>query len=127
MMKFVREARSPVTIRRLDKGAVTIGDEVFTDNVTLFRDSANHGPDFDSVASLREEQLAGIIAEKPEIIVVGGGWNAPLVPRTLSFAMARHGIGFEVMDTPAACRTFNILLSEGRDAAAVLRITDRDD
>ena len=63
-MKFIREARSAVTIRRLDKGAVTIGDEVFTDNVTLFRDSASPGPDFESVSSLREEQLADVIAEK---------------------------------------------------------------
>jgi uncharacterized protein len=38
------------------------------------------------------------------------------------FALARKGIGFETMDTPAACRTFNILVSEGRDVAAVLVI-----
>ena len=35
-------------------------------------------------------------------------------------AFSKAGIGFEVMDTPAACRTYNVLISEGRYAAAAL-------
>ena len=54
--------------------------------------------------------------------MIGAGWSPALPPRELTFAMARLGIGFEVMDTPAACRTFNILVAEGRRPAAVLVI-----
>jgi uncharacterized protein len=40
------------------------------------------------------------------------------------FALARRGIGLETMDTPAACRTFNILVNEGRRPTAILKISD---
>jgi uncharacterized protein len=36
--------------------------------------------------------------------------------------MARRGVGIEVMDTPAACRTFNILVAEGRRPAAIIKV-----
>jgi uncharacterized protein len=41
------------------------------------------------------------------------------------FAMARSGIGLEIMDTPAAARTFNVLLGEGRSVTALLYPTDK--
>ena len=63
-----------------------------------------------------------VIAQAPEIILFGTGWNTVLPPRDVVFDLARKGIGFETMDTPAACRTFNILVSEDRDVAAVLLI-----
>ena len=41
-------------------------------------------------------------------------------PRELTFSFARKGIGFEVMDTAAAARTFNVLANEDRRVVAVL-------
>ncbi len=72
------------------------------------------------VESLTIDDLALLIETGPELIVLGTG-NRQLLPnRDLMFAMARRGIGLEVMDTPAAARTFNVLVNEGRSVAAVL-------
>ena len=89
----------------------------------LYRDTIERGWTATAQDDLSIDDVASIIALQPEIIVYGTGWSPVLPPRDLTFALARKGIGFEVMDTPAACRTFNILISEDRDVAAILRLT----
>jgi uncharacterized protein len=70
--------------------------------------------------ALSAEHLEPIAAAKPEIVVLGCG-AAFRFPRPEVLApMYRAGIGVEVMDTKAACRTYNILLSEGRRVVAAL-------
>lgn len=123
-MRFVREANSAVSIRHVRKGALMVGTEELTENVILFRDSIQRGWTADNVESLDETDFADLIADEPEIVIFGTGWKSCLPPRELVFALARRGIGFEMMDTPAACRTFNILVNEDRDVAAVLIVAD---
>ncbi len=121
-MKFVRETRSSITIHRVDEGVIRIGDEEIRENVVLFRDTIERGWMVDDVSKLVESDFASLLEKNPEIVVFGTGWIPKLPPRELVFALARRGIGFETMDTPAACRTFNVLISEDRDVAAVLLI-----
>jgi uncharacterized protein len=122
LMKFIREPGTAVTVRHVEKGMIRIGDEVMTENVILFRDEIRFGWNANDIENLQEDEVGELIAEDPEILILGCGWQSILPPRDLMFALARKGIGFETMDTPAACRTFNILVSEGRDVAAVLVI-----
>jgi len=69
---------------------------------------------------LSPESLAGIAAEPLEILLIGTGWTHGFVhPRTYG-ALLGARIGVEVMETRAACRTYNILLAEGRKVAAAL-------
>lgn len=121
-MKFVREPGSAVTVRHVEQGKIKIGNEELTDNVVLFRDEIHRGWQPADINNPTSQDLSDLIAEKPEVIIFGTGWQTQLPPRELIFALARQGIGFEMMDTPAACRTFNVLVSEDRDAAAVLII-----
>ena len=107
---------------RMQKGMVRIGEETYTENVILFRETIQGGWETNDIAQVGVEDLADLMAEKPEIVIFGTGWQPALPPRELVFAMARQGIGFETMDTPAACRTFNILVGEGRDVAAILPV-----
>lgn len=120
LMKFTLEERQAVTVRHVERGLLKIGTESVTENVVLFRNRIRPGWDAATVEALTEADFADLMAERPEIVILGTGWQPALPPRELVFAMARRGIGFETMDTPAACRTFNILLSEDRDAAAIL-------
>jgi len=56
----------------------------------------------------------------PELVILGTG-RRQRFPRTELIApLVRAGIGWEVMDTGAACRTFNVLVAEGRRVAAAL-------
>ena len=123
-MNFTRDQISAVTVRKIEPGAITIGDESISENVVLFRDEIARGISIAQTDQLCEQDLEDLLGKQPEIIIFGTGWQAQRPPRELVFAMARRGIGFETMDTPAACRTFNILVSEGRDVAAVLIIAE---
>jgi uncharacterized protein len=123
-MNFTRDPLSPVTVHQVEPGSITIGGEVIRQNVLIFRDEIQRDIAIDDAAALQEQDLEDLLAMRPEIVIFGTGWTAQRPPRELVFAMARRGIGFETMDTPAACRTFNILVAEGRDAAAILVIDE---
>ena len=60
------------------------------------------------------------LAEAVDILLVGTG--AKLVPlaREVRQALRAAGLGVEVMNTPAACRTYNVLVAEGRRVAAAV-------
>lgn len=65
-----------------------------------------------------------ILAPAPDVVLLGTGPTPRFPPARLIAEFARRGMGLEVMGTEAACRTFNILLSEDRPAAAALIIGD---
>ena len=71
---------------------------------------------------ITEATLAPVLdnAEAGLIVVVGCGAGFTPPPPALAPALRARGIGLEWMDTGAACRTFNVLLSEGRPVAAAL-------
>jgi uncharacterized protein len=71
-------------------------------------------------AALAEEHFAALAALKPEVVLLGTGARLRFPPPRLTAALARAGIGLEVMDLQAACRTFNILAAEERHVAAAL-------
>jgi uncharacterized protein len=73
-----------------------------------------------SVDALQADHLAAIIELKPAIVLLGTGAKFQFPEPARLAPLYKAGIGVEVMDTPAACRTFNILLGEGRDGLAAL-------
>ncbi|MGR3623770.1 Mth938-like domain-containing protein [Pseudophaeobacter sp.] len=63
------------------------------------------------------------LAGKIDVLFIGTGAEIAHIPSDLRSALEDAGIGVEVMNSPAACRTYNVLLSEGRRIAlAVLAI-----
>jgi uncharacterized protein len=65
----------------------------------------------------------GFIAEhQPEIVILGTGARQRFPPPELARALAASGAGVEVMDSKAACRTYNILVAEGRKVIAAILI-----
>ena len=75
-----------------------------------------------SVELLRIDNFAPLLDLKPELVLFGSGATFRFPQRRIMAAFAEAKIGFEVMDTPAACRTYNVLMTEGRDIAAALLI-----
>jgi uncharacterized protein len=72
---------------------------------------------FDSLAEAHFERLAQLA---PEVVLLGTGATHRFIHPCLSRALTEAGIGLECMHTAAACRTYNILMSEGRHVAAAL-------
>ena len=65
----------------------------------------------------------GFIAEQtPEIVIFGTGSVQRFPPPELARALAASGAGVEVMDSRAACRTYNILASESRKVVAAILV-----
>ena len=73
-----------------------------------------------SIADLQADHLAAILELEPEVLLLGTGARFAFPSQAILAPIYKAGIGVEVMDTPAACRTYNILLGEGRDVVAAL-------
>lgn len=77
------------------------------------------------VAALHElgaDHFDRLLAFQPELVLFGSGLRLRFVPAAVQRPLIERGIGVETMDTAAACRTFNVLASEGRNVAAALLI-----
>lgn len=109
-----------LTIRSVSDREIRIGDDVYTDTIALTVETVFDDWPAKELSKLAEGDFSRLLHVNPEIIVLGTGASNVFPPRELVFAMARHGIGFEVMDTRAAARTYNVLAGEGRQVAAVL-------
>jgi uncharacterized protein len=72
------------------------------------------------VDELQAEHLDAIIELQPELVLLGTGPRLSFPSPKLLAELHRQRIGIEVMDTAAACRTYNILMTEGRFVVAGL-------
>ena len=102
------EGHVMVNGRRHSSSLVVTGDRIVTDWPAA------------SVESLTADHLAAIVELRPEIVLLGTGSKFTFPDQSLLAPLYKAGIGVEVMDTPAACRTYNILLGEGRNVLAAL-------
>jgi uncharacterized protein len=76
----------------------------------------------DTMAAITVESMAPVTQSDPavELLILGCGPKFALAPLSLRDALRAHGIVVEAMATPAACRTYNVLLAEDRRVAAAL-------
>lgn len=71
---------------------------------------------------LDETHFSYFLALKPDVLLLGTGSRQRFPHPRLYRALTDAGIAVECMDTPAACRTYNILVAEGRRAIAAILI-----
>jgi uncharacterized protein len=73
-----------------------------------------------SFEALAEADFERLRALDPEVVLLGTGARQRFPHPRLARPLAEARIGLEVMNTPAACRTYNILMAEGRKVVAAL-------
>src|ERR1700710_2092059 len=76
--------------------------------------------DVSTFDSLSEEHFSQLAALSPELVIFGSGARLRFVRPALLKSLIDRRIGVETMDTAAACRTYNVLLAEGRSVVAAL-------
>ena len=106
-------------IQSYAKGSFRISGEIFTTPVIV---GAGFVRPWDGVSVLSAEsaaQFAGLAGEI-DVLLLGMGTSTPLLPPIVRQAFKDQGLQVEVMDTGAACRTFNVLSAEGRRVAAAV-------
>lgn len=119
-MQITREASASNLIRAVENGRIRVGERWLTGNLILTAEAIVTGWAVAEPGRVSLEDLAPALEFEPELIVVGAG-AAPCPPDVdLMADLAERAIGLEYMLTPAACRTFNVLIHEGRRVAAAL-------
>ncbi len=107
-------------IRAYEPGWIQVNDTTYETSVMLMPDGLSTAPAAESFEQLTRDDLQPAIDWQPELLLLGTGATQRFPERTLMRALIASGIGFEAMTTAAACRTFNLLMSEDRRAAALL-------
>jgi uncharacterized protein len=74
------------------------------------------------IGELTAADLEPALALEPQVLLLGSGARQVFPSPELLAQLYAARIGFEVMDTSAACRTYNVLVGEGREVAAALII-----
>ena len=74
----------------------------------------------DRFESLQADHFESLLPYKPELVLLGTGARQRFPHPRLTRALTDARVGVEVMDTRAACRTYNILMTEGRRVMAAL-------
>lgn len=97
---------------------VTINDTVLSRSFILTPDHLDTGWPPADFAALQTAHLDALLALEPEIILLGTGRTHRQPAMDMLGHVLRRGVGFEVMDTPSVCRTYNILVNERRRVAA---------
>jgi len=101
-------------------GYVAINHERHAGNLIVQPESIVAGWTSATAETLGAEDLARLLELPVGIILLGTGSRLRFPPAQWLKPFAQAGIGLEIMDLPAACRTYNILASEGRQVAAAL-------
>jgi uncharacterized protein len=121
-MKFHLQAPATNIIAALGDDWIRIGETEYRQNLVVTPDSVATGWAPAGFAALTTDGFAALLQHEPELVLLGTGAVQRFPHPRLLQALSSARVGVEVMDTRAACRTFNILVAEDRRAVAALII-----
>lgn len=119
-MKLTLETADVNLINAWETDTIRVGEQWLREHVILSAQEIILGWEVSSPESLSAADLKPAIELKPEIVLLGTGNRLELPDIDLMTELASLGIGLEIMDTPAACRTYNVLVHEDREVVAAL-------
>jgi uncharacterized protein len=109
-------------VRSYVPGRLAIGEREFSRSVIVSAQALIEDWRPQTMAELAATDLEAALALQPEVLLLGSGTRQVFPSAALLAELHARRIGFEVMDTGAACRTYNLLVAEGREVAAALII-----
>ena len=104
------------------EGFVEVNAQTYTRSLVVAPDRIVADWPPGTVGEVNEGHLETLMGMAPEILLLGTGARQRFPAPSLLASAAKAGVGIEVMDTAAACRTYNILMGEGRSVIAALLI-----
>ncbi len=119
-MKLTLASRSQNYIRAYEAGEIRLATQALRSNCLIAPEQIIAPWTASTVETLTITDLQGIFALKPEVVILGTGMRQQFPSAAIRAAFLAREIGFESMDLGAACRTFNVLLSEDRRVVAAL-------
>jgi uncharacterized protein len=120
-MKFQPDSAEGVNaISRHEATRLWVGHTVYEHSVLVPWKGAVQRWGVQQTADLTAAHFEQLLSLQPELVIFGSGHRLQFVPPGLYRALIERRIGIETMDTAAACRTYNVLASEGRSVVAAL-------
>ena len=113
------------TVTSYDDRGVEINAQRFEFSLIVMPEAAPRRwnvPTFESLTAAHFDQIE---EDKPDVVILGTGERQRFVHPRLTGALSLRHIGVECMDSKAACRTYNVLMGEGRKVALALIIEPR--
>jgi len=103
-----------------EPGRIVVDGRSYNDGLIVSPERIVTGWGPESAADLAEEHFEALIELDPQVIILGTGPHQVFPDPRVFLAAMQRGLEVEIMDTGAACRTYNILMAEGRRVAAGL-------
>jgi len=120
-MKFnLDQGSARLLVRGYQPGAIRIGEQTWTRSIVLTPDGTVHEWRPASFDELAADDLQALASLAPEVLLLGTGLRQRFPARDVLAPLYTARIGFEIMDSGAACRTFNLLAAEGRRVGAAV-------
>lgn len=109
-------------IQAYGPGRFTISGTVFEHAVFVRPEATEAWPAPQTVAAIGAADFAASLTQgrMPDVILFGTGGTSARLDPAVRRSLRDQGIGVDAMDTGAACRTYNVLMAEGRDVCAFL-------
>ena len=107
-------------MRSLGEKGIRVGDDYINKALILSEQELITDWGVAKVADINEESLQAVFDLLPELVIIGTGEKQVFLAPPVQTLFFTRNIGFEVMTTDAACRTFNVLVTEGRKVVAAL-------
>lgn len=101
-------------------GGVHVAGQHWRESFVLPWDGPIEAWGIDRLEQLEARHFARLAAFDPELVLFGSGRRLRFVPTACLRPLIDRRIGVETMDTAAACRTYNLLVAEGRRVVAAL-------
>jgi len=118
-MRFSQDATAGNTIHAYSDGEIIINEQSIRHSVIVTPDTIQPWAPR-CLDDLEPAHFAAFEAWQPEIVLLGTGTQLRFPPPHYAVSLLAGGIGVEIMANDAACRTFNILLSEDRKVLLAL-------
>jgi uncharacterized protein len=119
-MKFHLQTPAANVISGLGDDWIRIGETEYRRNLVVTPDAVATAWAPAGFGALTAADFAALLEHNPEVVLLGTGVTQRFPHPRLLHALHEARVGVEVMDTRAACRTFNILIAEDRRAVAAL-------
>lgn len=107
-------------IRNYGPGQVAVNQDIYSRSIIVLPERIVDDWPPQLFSDLAAEHFDSLAALAPELVILGTGRQLRFPPPMVTAPLVQQHIGWEVMDTAAACRTYNILMGEGRRVAAAL-------
>jgi uncharacterized protein len=122
-MRFAQDSTSGINvIRAYGNGELRVNESVYRGAVIVNAATVLAEANIHNLEDLIAWGPSRTLALEPELVLLGTGARQIFPDPAYGAQFLRAGIGFEVMDTSAACRTFNVLVGEQRRVAAMLLV-----